>query len=190
MIIGLAGKKQSGKDTVGQYLVDNYGFTRFAFADKVKECVATLLDIPLEQLEQYKNNDEVKLVLGVYYNREFDDVFKELSVRDLYKRMGTEVGRNILDKDLWWRLLEDQVGEYAVITDVRFPNEYDWILRRGGRMIHMVRPQTEEVDSHESETHELGSMHFRIVNNYMTYPFLYNDVDAYMEILGVEKIGS
>ena len=37
MIIGLTGYAQSGKDTVAKILVENYGFTRIAFADKIRE---------------------------------------------------------------------------------------------------------------------------------------------------------
>ena len=37
MIIGLTGYAQSGKDTVAKVLVENYGFTRVAFADKIRE---------------------------------------------------------------------------------------------------------------------------------------------------------
>ena len=35
--IGLVGYSQSGKDTVADILVKNYGYTRVAFADKIRE---------------------------------------------------------------------------------------------------------------------------------------------------------
>ena len=37
MILGLTGYAQSGKDTVAQTLIERYGFTRIAFADKIRE---------------------------------------------------------------------------------------------------------------------------------------------------------
>ena len=37
MIIGLTGFARSGKDSVAKVLVDQYGFTRVAFADKIRE---------------------------------------------------------------------------------------------------------------------------------------------------------
>ena len=37
MIIGLTGYAQSGKDTLANILVENYGYTRVAFADKIRE---------------------------------------------------------------------------------------------------------------------------------------------------------
>ena len=40
MIIGLTGYKGSGKDTAASHLVEKYGFTRVAFADKLKKSAA------------------------------------------------------------------------------------------------------------------------------------------------------
>jgi dephospho-CoA kinase len=37
MIIGLSGYSRSGKDEVAKILVEDYGFTRIAFADKIRE---------------------------------------------------------------------------------------------------------------------------------------------------------
>ena len=36
-ILGITGKKGSGKDTTAEYLIERYGYIRFAFGDKVKE---------------------------------------------------------------------------------------------------------------------------------------------------------
>jgi dephospho-CoA kinase len=36
MIIGLTGYAQSGKDTVANILVENYGYQRVAFADPIR----------------------------------------------------------------------------------------------------------------------------------------------------------
>lgn len=42
MILGIAGRKGSGKDTVGDYLVARHGFVRVAFADPVKRVARDL----------------------------------------------------------------------------------------------------------------------------------------------------
>ena len=36
-IIGILGNKRVGKDTVADYLVKNYGFIKYNFADPIKE---------------------------------------------------------------------------------------------------------------------------------------------------------
>ena len=47
MIIGFTGVKQSGKDTAASFLVDELGFERHGFADKLKEAVAKKCEIAL-----------------------------------------------------------------------------------------------------------------------------------------------
>jgi len=37
MIIGITGKKRSGKDTVASCLVENYMFVKYSLADPIKE---------------------------------------------------------------------------------------------------------------------------------------------------------
>ena len=50
IIIGLLGKKRSGKDTSGNYLIEKYNFVKYAFADPVKEICRILFDFSDEQL--------------------------------------------------------------------------------------------------------------------------------------------
>lgn len=47
--VGLLGKLRSGKDQVAAYLTSNYGYTRFAFGDELKDDFhRTYPDIPRE----------------------------------------------------------------------------------------------------------------------------------------------
>jgi hypothetical protein len=64
MIIGLAGEKGCGKDTVAAYLVKNYEFERRAFADPLKRSVAALLGIPFHEVDKFKNDESVFVALG------------------------------------------------------------------------------------------------------------------------------
>ena len=45
MIIGLTGYAQAGKDSVANSLVQNYGYTRVAFADKIKELLLVFVQV-------------------------------------------------------------------------------------------------------------------------------------------------
>ena len=47
------------------------------------------------------------------------------------------------------RLLQNGPG--MVISDVRFDNEAAWIPAHGGRIIHVIRPDTKAVEAHASE---------------------------------------
>lgn len=53
-VIALNGWKQSGKDTTAEFLEDAYGFTRYAFADTLKDLVANTYKIPRASLDDPK----------------------------------------------------------------------------------------------------------------------------------------
>ena len=54
MILGICGLQSSGKDTIGDYLINNYGFKKFSFAEVLKDLISILFltlltsnDLPL-----------------------------------------------------------------------------------------------------------------------------------------------
>ena len=51
MIVGLCGAQGSGKDTVANILVANYGFVRISFAAALKDVIAILFSWPRHMLE-------------------------------------------------------------------------------------------------------------------------------------------
>ena len=51
MIIGICGLIGCGKGTVGDILVENHGFTKLSFADKLKDGVATVFNWDRQMLE-------------------------------------------------------------------------------------------------------------------------------------------
>jgi len=53
-VFALSGYKQSGKDTCAEYLVGNHGFTRYSFADALKDLVSEQYDIPREWCDDPK----------------------------------------------------------------------------------------------------------------------------------------
>jgi len=64
MIIGFAGKKGSGKDTLGNYLIEKYKFERYAFGDPVKEVCRILFGFNDQQLYGDKK-EEIDISLGI-----------------------------------------------------------------------------------------------------------------------------
>lgn len=55
--------------------------------------------------------------------------------------MGTEAGREVFHQDLWLFSLEKKLQDHKniVIADVRFPNEVDFIRKKGGYIIRIKR---------------------------------------------------
>lgn len=162
MIIGLAGKAQAGKDTIGKYLVEQHKFERLAFADKLKEAVAALFDIPREWVDEWKNNelrslDKVEVICVVDGLSEYS-----MSWREFLQRFGTEMGREVFGPNFWvdqvfvdpetyYHAEAKYAGRKIVVTDVRFAGEAERIKSLGGYVVEVVRPSIESEDSHPSE---------------------------------------
>jgi hypothetical protein len=66
---------------------------------------------------------------------------REFSPREALQKVGTECGRDIFHKDFWVLNLEHRINKSKnyVITDVRFPNEIEWIQSQGGVVIEVQR---------------------------------------------------
>ena len=179
MLLGLSGRIGAGKDTVGSYLVEKHGYTQRAFADKLKEATAALLNIPYELIDDFKENGsiEVNLPLG-------GDVVIgsfNLTGRQILQRMGTEVGRNIFGKDFWVNQI-DISPINCVVTDVRFPNEVEHIESKGGTIIWIDRPlNLQKGKEHESEMLVLTNP--VTISNDGTIEELYTKVDRLMKFL-------
>jgi hypothetical protein len=148
MIIGLTGYAQSGKDSVANILVENYGYQRIAFADPIRNLL-------------YEMNPIVKdggyRLQGVVDGYGWDvakTAFPE--VRNMLQTLG--VGARKTFGDMFWvkqALSGLQLfGEVNyVITDVRYPNEAKAIRDYDSSQIWRIkRTGVDPVNTHASET--------------------------------------
>lgn len=152
MIIGLSGKARAGKDTVAAILVEDYGFTKLAFADVIKAAVYTL--DPIISLSGLRLQHLVD-ANGWEAAKEFPEVRRLLQV------FGSEVGRDMIDPQLWIEITMHGIKASAnvVISDVRFKNEAEEIKYQGGQVWRITRAINDTIDFHRSET-ELDSWNF------------------------------
>lgn len=161
-LIGLSGYAQSGKDTTAGILIKEYGFNRVSFADALRDSLYALN--PLVPRVTWGMVDGNYQPNNVVYERlaplvdEFgwDELKVKIGeVRELLQRLGTEVGRNILGDNIWVDIAMRKVHEAdgpVVITDMRFPNEYDAVAAHLGERWRIERPGYEPVNAHPSET--------------------------------------
>ena len=169
-IIGLAGKMDSGKGTLAQWLHDTYGFIMLESAGKLKETCVELLGLEdVEALNQLKKSNQE---IGMFFTDELcqrfsnafgvdksfvDEVFHSKDVhnmRELLQGMGTDVLRKYNPdwhvNHLCLKIIENMKnGSPVVIGDVRFPNERSRIEALGG-VVYFIDRETEWND-HESE---------------------------------------
>jgi len=154
-LIGIAGKARSGKDTVGNHLVEYYNFHRYAFADPIKKACCEMFGITMKDFA-----DDVKEVVNEFW---------KYSPRQMAQLLGTEGGRILFDEDIWVKRAEVEWNNFIsgnnelelntfgklplgmVITDVRFDNEAEWVRSMGGEVWHIEREGTQKVNNHVSE---------------------------------------
>ena len=124
LIIGFAGKARSGKDTAGKYLVEEYQFLRYSFAQPLKDATKIMFHLTDKQIENKEKPAEP-------WGR---------SPRELYQKVGTDIARNI-DVNVWVKgadmFVKKNPERSVVVTDVRFSNEAFWIRDQGGIVVYL-----------------------------------------------------
>lgn len=153
MIIGLTGYAQSGKDTVAKILVDQYGYTRIAFADKIR-------DFLYETNPMYDSIAGEPLFVKARVDRDgWEKAKQSPQIRRLLQNSGV-AARKVFGEGFWVHeamktMLDDPRPDMNyVITDVRFINEADMIQANNGQMWRIKRMGVEAVNGHVSE-HEM-----------------------------------
>ena len=179
MIIGINGKMSAGKDTVGTIIQGllltskKKSFEIKKFAGKMKQIASLLTGIPVEKFEDQEfkeTNLNSKWDYNDYIGGEFIDLLS-MSVREFLQKLGTDAIRNGLHQNAWVNALfadykesrrkiedEEYIKEYPnwIITDMRFPNEFDAVKSRNGITIRVTRPDSKDGykffgDKHQSE---------------------------------------
>lgn len=141
--IGLIGKIGSGKDTAAQVLINTFGYVPVAFASPLKEMV-----IEADPVVHYRTKLDgvcpVHLSDLLDDGRSFEECKREYhEVRRSLQRIGQ--GARKIDPDYWVRLAEQTIStiEYyqnpIVVTDVRYVNEADMLVRRGFTLVRITR---------------------------------------------------
>jgi len=170
-IIGLAGFARSGKDSVADILVEHHGFTRIAFADKLRELALWINPelgprrMRLDDVLRLSMLDDPEMDLLDPLDRRAWEAAKLSTlgphIRVFLQQLG-ERARRVLGGDVWvdaaMRDL-DPAGLY-VIPDVRYPNEVDRVLATCGNslMWRVIRPGVGAANDHVSE----NALHDRV----------------------------
>jgi len=182
-VVGLTGFAGSGKSTVAQYLVEQYGFTRLSFAAPLKKMLRTLNPM----LEEPIDGEVVRLsdLFALYTENElkagpFGDEY-----RRLLQVLGTDCIRAV-DEDFWVKAALAQItdnGKY-VFDDCRFPNEAFVISTINPLGLwNVTRPGYEPVNGHASEQHA-GNMGERLwLHNGLDIEGLHDQIDAALTVV-------
>jgi hypothetical protein len=159
MLIGIAGKKRSGKDTAAQALEAQLGFRRLSFAGPLKALAGTFLGVDA-MVEDFKARTVLASKSGQFVWAAPD----YLTGRDVLQRLG-QAARVVFGPDFWVRQCMTEVtrlldaaddagleGERIVISDVRYLSELRAIKQAGGYIIRLNRADGwDDGDRHSSE---------------------------------------
>lgn len=145
----------AGKSLAAQWMAQGERpFYRTSFAKPILEAAIDFVNYPWEtrQFEIPEDKEAVIANLGV-------------SLRDMLIAFGA-AGRK-LHPDFWVRLMEQNMRECPhdyVIDDLRFPNEYEFLRRRGARIVRITNPGREIVASETEALLEGCDFDAEIVN--------------------------
>lgn len=171
--IGLAGFAGAGKDTTFDRLVAIGGekFERHSVADPLKESIAALFDVTLDQLEAMKRSESAHVMLDG--GREAPEGSISMSMRKFMQRYGTEAHRDVFGEDFWLDVWKRDwsnncpAGVSWVNTSVRFENEARAIIEDlGGEVWWIEGPRDAGADGrHESEHRLPEHLITRVIDN-------------------------
>lgn len=141
MLIGLTGKKGSGKTTAAEYLSYKYSIKQVSFAD------------PIKQISKIMGFTELQ-VNGSQDDKNTHHPFLPITARHFMQQFGTDFARQTICDDIWIRILNNYIQsenyDNVIIADVRFTNEFEYIRDSGGWLINIIRPSSAS-DNHISE---------------------------------------
>lgn len=193
MLFAFSGLKGSGKDTAASVLIHEYGFTKIAFADAVRE-LALVIDPWITVKTLY--GTDVSRLSTLVTNVGWDTLKRSVpEVRRLLQVIGTEGGRMLVGENVWVDILAKRYPDIAdehvryVIADCRFDNEVEFVRNNGGKLIWINRPGIVS-DGHASESEHIRDLASVVVYNTQDRQVFEDTIRQIVEFqLGGVKIG-
>ncbi len=199
-IIGLCGYKGSGKDTVADYLVQNYdNFLKISFADFIRNALKVLFDWDDDNFSPER--------------KEIEDLYWGVTPRKMCQEIGTEFLRlhckDIISQDFKLPNGENYKGTFhikrinkevinilnsnsktnIIFSDIRFQDELDYVKKIGGKVLKVKRDGIEknQFSNHISEIQvdNLINVDYNIENN-QSIPDLRKRIDVIVEYIEAE----
>ncbi|MBD3176333.1 MAG: hypothetical protein GF320_14230 [Armatimonadia bacterium] len=181
VLIGLAGRRRSGKSTMAKVLEQKYGFVRAPVATCLRDAVQAALGLTDHQLHEGKD-ERLTRALDVCHcgsypcSEQLRERLQRLGLpnvcapelHDILTRSDTprqllqgiaQLARGTLGDNIWAQLWAERNSDIlgrvdVVVDDVRFPSEREIIRDRGGALV-MIKCTTdgaeEDVDQHVTE---------------------------------------
>jgi hypothetical protein len=137
MLIAFGHRRKVGKDTAVRFMINHlrwnypaYTIQKATFAEALKDsCYALFGQYGLQPTEYYEQNpDEKEKVIPAI----------GMSARDIWIKYGNDC-RAIVPTIWIDHVLDTPKADIIIMTDLRYPNEADAILARGGALVKITR---------------------------------------------------
>ena len=180
VIIQIGGFKRSGKDTISKMIANHYQSKGklvdiFHYADPLKQIAASIFDISLEQLDDFKNN---KTELWCF--DKFENEYQVTDFREVLMKIGNEAIKPIFGNDVWqkimWENIEKSEADIIIIPDFRFKVEHI----QNAVTIRIINNDIINDTDHPSET-ELIDFDFDMLIDNTNYHQTQEEVSYYCE---------
>ena len=155
IIIAIAGKKYTGKNTFGRFLQkalkeQSIETELVSFAGSIKEVVSLMTGI--KNLESYKELQIKELVeYKEYSTPDYLVPLENLSKRDLMIKTAEALSGVFGKESFAKKLLSDNKDNNIIITDLRFKHEYNMLKEKGAFLIKVTRNSLQSTSNHISE---------------------------------------
>lgn len=127
MIIALGYRKESGKDTVANMLVEGYGYSKIGISYRLKKFFVESFGLTWDDVETPTGK--------MRYNNDF-----QCTNREALQKIGHGF-RKYFGDDIWLRFLSQRLrqGGKLVIPDLRYKNEFEFVKKLGGKCVRIDR---------------------------------------------------
>jgi len=175
-IIAIAGNARSGKDTLGKNiceLLNEYGInaSTYSFADQLRSEVDSFLTETLG-ISAYTTDDREKII-----------------IRPFLVFWGTEIRRKI-NPSVWIDKVNERIkdNEVAVITDLRFENEFDFVKNNEGSVVYLTRIDANGCEIQPANHYEKENNEFLSKNADCNFAWLSSSDESLLKSLSNELL--
>lgn len=152
LIGGLAGAgKDTSADMVKELLKEDSVI--YAFADPIKQILATALGITVDTLNHYKEDKRARLK----FVSTAQSMCTGTNTRQLLQNFGNDAMKKVFGKYVWVTvansIIEQVNTEWFIVSDFRVKEEYNYLVQQGLEIItvNILKDSQEAGDGHITE---------------------------------------
>tara|TARA_Y100001973_G_scaffold104152_1_gene173217 strand:- start:1085 stop:1609 length:525 start_codon:yes stop_codon:yes gene_type:complete len=151
MFVGINGKPGTGKDTLADYFVKNFHFTKLSLADQIRNVTMAATGLSLDAL---RNHPEKDIPIEEFFNKTGRELTIEVGI-SIERLLGPSIWNNLLDK-----IIKKNNFSKIVVPDIRTQVQANWIKEHNGILI--------KIESNEKSLYYIENQ----LNNYKHWDFI------------------